>query len=483
MEIDISQELSRFEKHISDSDNSRIFFSGIFGIGKTYFLNDFFKDNESYESIFLRPVNYSIASNEDIIDYIKYDIAFELLGKGLEKGLEFEKSSISNYLASEYYIRENPLEVISILAKMSGKIGKPISNIVNGFKELKENIEKYKAEVEIDQKQELITFLEEHTEKEGSIYHENRFTELIALLIRSLKLEEGESKKETVLIIDDLDRLDPEHIFRILNVFACHFDLGRSDENKFGFDKIIVVGDAENIRNIFHAKYGINTDFNGYIDKFFSTEIYNYDNKSVLKGHLSEYLPKLKVGQALHLGSSRSIYYILLQTILRDLIDYDLLNLRTMKTSFEKHHNLEHFSFIVGSNFKSLSSDEVVMIRLFGLLKSIYGSITALDLALEKLSKRRPFRSIDSDILEPVLCLLDCKKHKGESKKETHTFKNNLLNIKIEYSLDKSNYLLNLRIKKISYLDDPEKEMEIFPFAPFLYLTFQEYLGIEKFEY
>ena len=31
--------------------------------------------------------------------------------------------------------------------------------------------------------------------------------------------------KKTVLIIDDLDRIDPEHIFRLLNVFAAHLDI------------------------------------------------------------------------------------------------------------------------------------------------------------------------------------------------------------------------------------------------------------------
>ena len=48
------------------------------------------------------------------------------------------------------------------------------------------------------------------------------------------------------LIIDDFERIDPEHIFRILNVFSSHME---GDENNIlGFDHVIIVGDIENIK-------------------------------------------------------------------------------------------------------------------------------------------------------------------------------------------------------------------------------------------
>ena len=475
MEISISKEAKRFEEHIDNQNNSRIFFSGIFGIGKTYFLEKFFSDNRNYEPIFLRPVNYSISSNDDIIDYIKYDISFELLSKNLE----FEKSTISKYLSTEYYIKENPLEAISILAKMSGKIGKTISNIVDGFKVLKENVETYQKKVEVDEKQELISFLEEKTEKEGSIYHENRITALISLLIESLKIEEEGTKKRTVLIVDDLDRLDPEHIFRILNVFACHFDLGVSETNKFGFDKVVIVGDSENIRNIFHAKYGVNTDFNGYIDKFFSTEIYEFDNKPILKSFLYDYVPNLKVGQSLYLKDSRSVVVKLIYEILRDLIDARLLNLRTIKNSIDKEHVFTRFNLELGKG-KLLSSYELKMVLIFELLLSVYGSTSALKLALEKLSKRKPSKIMnDLYILEPIICLLDYKVHKAEPA-EVYGLVNKELGVSIKYSLARSGYNINLNIKEFNYIDASLNVKKDFPFAPFLYLAFQEFLSIEK---
>ena len=364
MDISITKEIQRFTNHIEITNNTRIFFSGIFGIGKTYFLKEFFeKNNDTYESIVLRPVNYSIASNEDIINYIKYDIAFELLGKNIE----FEKTDISKHLSAQYYVKDNLAQVVSSIAKMSGQIGKPIANIIDGLQALNKKIENHNKENQVDQRKDVTDFLEQISKKEGSIYEENNITELISALVQSLKENDDEdsAKKETVLVIDDLDRLDPEHIFRILNVFACHFDLDTSDENKFGFDKIIVVGDAENIRNIFQAKYGINTDFNGYLDKFYSFEIYKYDNKSVLKGYLYDYVKNLKIGQSLYLNDTNSVIVRLLLEILRKLVDYNLLNIRTLKSSFERYHEIDTITFKAGTGSKTLSNYNVLIIKIF----------------------------------------------------------------------------------------------------------------------
>jgi len=65
-------------------NNYRILFSGQFGIGKTYFLDKFFKSNinkDKYDVFHLFPVNYQISNNENIIQFLKYDILIELLKK------------------------------------------------------------------------------------------------------------------------------------------------------------------------------------------------------------------------------------------------------------------------------------------------------------------------------------------------------------------------------------------------------------------
>lgn len=87
------------------------------------------------------------------------------------------------------------------------------------------------------------------------------------------------------MIIEDLDRIDPEHIFRILNVISAHYDQRYHDEyyhNKFGFDKIIIVSDYQNIKNIFHHRYGVDVDFDGYINKFYSTSPFHFNNNNAI---------------------------------------------------------------------------------------------------------------------------------------------------------------------------------------------------------
>jgi len=64
LEIPTNKPKKEFKKHLSIDNNHRIIFSGVFGIGKTKFLKTYFEDkNKEYNSIFISPVNYSIAKN------------------------------------------------------------------------------------------------------------------------------------------------------------------------------------------------------------------------------------------------------------------------------------------------------------------------------------------------------------------------------------------------------------------------------------
>src|SRR5690348_15169755 len=82
IQISIDSIKDDFASFLETENNSRLFFSGKFGIGKTYFLNNFFNSREEeYEVFHLYPLNYQINSNEDVIELIKYDILVELLKK------------------------------------------------------------------------------------------------------------------------------------------------------------------------------------------------------------------------------------------------------------------------------------------------------------------------------------------------------------------------------------------------------------------
>jgi hypothetical protein len=143
-----------------------------------------------------------------------------------------------------------------------------------------------------------------------------RENDIISELIKE-KISALKKNKKSVLIVDDLDRIDPEHIFRILNVFSAHFDESNKElDNKFGFDKVIIVADYYNLERIFHHKYGLETDFTGYINKFYSKEIYFFNIYSLLKKYLDSHLNKdnleiTRQGVSLN-AVKETIFYLLL---------------------------------------------------------------------------------------------------------------------------------------------------------------------------
>lgn len=86
MKVPIDKQLTEFRNHILA--NSRTFLASKFGDGKSYFL-DQFKDKNKNDFVFitLYPVNYQVASNEDIFNLIKRDILFQLMVQGLFEAL------------------------------------------------------------------------------------------------------------------------------------------------------------------------------------------------------------------------------------------------------------------------------------------------------------------------------------------------------------------------------------------------------------
>ncbi len=133
----------------------------------------------------------------------------------------------------------------------------------------------FKKDYEKGEKKIVEEFINKIEQKD--ILETDFFSQFLKEKIEVLKVE-----RKSVLILDDIDRIDPEHIFRVLNVLSAYFE--REDRNKFGFDKIIIVADYDNIEKIFYHKYGIGTDSSGYLDKFFSVSPYRFDNKKAVIG-------------------------------------------------------------------------------------------------------------------------------------------------------------------------------------------------------
>jgi hypothetical protein len=274
----------KFDEFLSFDNNHRIIFSGIFGNGKTTFLKTYFRENKDYLAIHLFPTNYTTSKNEDIFELIKFDLLYEILK--LQPDLtEFKFEKVYATYVAIYKSPKILIDPISSLIEAIPKIGKPIATILTLALNLNEAIKNQVVETEESDYKKALEFAERIFDKIGSPYENDLYTELIKKLLEGVRAKN--SNKKTILIIDDLDRIDPDQIFRLLNVFSVHFDVGGS-ENKFGFDKVLFCCDATNIRRIFLNRFGDDVDFNGYFDKFYSREVFYFDNKSEIKnrGHL-----------------------------------------------------------------------------------------------------------------------------------------------------------------------------------------------------
>lgn len=378
MKISIASESERFRQFLLEKNNNNIIFSGVYGIGKSYFINDFFNNQylKDYIPIVLTPVNYSVANNEDIFEYIKADVLLQLLEK---VHCNLNNCQISTSVATYYYIKKNLGSVIGNILSTAEKVCFQ-TDIIDQLLKLRENIKQFQEENSVSEDKEVEKFITELKQKQGSIYESNIITQIIQTLISNAK---EETKKEAVLVIDDLDRIDPEHIFRILNILSVHDDFCHTHEHKFKFDKTILVCDIDNIRKIFHARYGADVDFSGYIDKFYSKEIFHFDNVNEIANCIAKQV--VKIDNDSGLSNEASYAYINLVFILKSLIKYNLINIRTLEKfeyTYNTGHRCVHYN---GQRFAITNSPALII---FEFLKRVLGSSESLKLKLSALLKK-----------------------------------------------------------------------------------------------
>lgn len=268
--IDISNNINDF-KQVFESEN-RIIFSAKFGDGKSYFLKKFMesysKEANDYYFITLHPVNYVVEENRDVIEYIKRDILFQLIKDNriydFKEGYDKIFDAVCN------------VESLFKLADFAASII-PVKGLKEGYKALKglvSTIEEKRKE------QDVLHVVDDYLNgfygKSGSISECDAFT---CLIQKSLERMMAKS----VLIIEDLDRIDPAHLFRIMNVLSSQVDNPYYSEvpngNKFGFDKIILIMDYEIAKHLFHHFYGKEANYEGYMNKFLNTLPYSYSIK------------------------------------------------------------------------------------------------------------------------------------------------------------------------------------------------------------
>jgi hypothetical protein len=308
--------------------------SAPFGQGKSWFINHFFNESgfsQEFNLVHLYPVNYSVASNRDAFELIKYDILFELaIANPQLLSPKFADKVVGKLSNAANFVKNNcekiTRDVLIHALKEFAHIDKVIPETV--LNELLQSFDESNAK-------ELDDFTKRQITQVGSIYEKNIITKLINDELARIKEVENASKRN-VLIIDDLDRIDPEHIFRLLNVFSAHIDQKDSEASfKFNFDHVIFVCDIENVKDLFKQRYGSLNSWQGYINKFYTNGYFVLKNNPLMQYFYRSERNKLldsMMNQVTWLNSAQ-IEYVLsfAHELIEFLMDKEMISFRHLK--------------------------------------------------------------------------------------------------------------------------------------------------------
>tara|TARA_R110001599_G_scaffold184247_4_gene377745 strand:+ start:718 stop:2238 length:1521 start_codon:yes stop_codon:yes gene_type:complete len=495
--IDISKPKKAFADHLNLEGNKRIIFSGPFGIGKTTFIKEFSEINkEKYNVIHLFPVNYSVSSNEDIFELIKYDLFYEIL--------KFEpivdQTSISKLEHLPFFAKQEFNKLIHIFLKAIPKIGKPISEVL---KDLDSLVGKFKEENEDLNKTEfshIASFIEGMSESKGSIYEFDFYSSLIKSLLENIKSpkEEGGPVKENILVIDDLDRVDPDHLFRLLNVFAAHVDFDKEEDNKFGFEKVVFVLDIKNVLNIFQNRYGQNVDFSGYIDKFYSKTVFEFNIQEEIIDSLNVLFKSIttEANSIANFTYHNNAVSGGIDFIIRALVASQYLNLRSLL----KLNGLTYFEIgrkiilSISSKNDVANSTQLNFPLIIEFLRFLFGSTQGLEIGLVRLKNVGVSGMASEDVrnkktvhkiadLLPVLDKENFPYNSFTSLDERYRYDDTANGFSYDYSVISDGYRYSSRvIKSYKMGDNLERGDEVTDVLPSVYfkMLWEAYLLYEK---
>lgn len=313
----------------------------------------------------------------------------------LELGVEFEKTDISSFSAANYYLINHPIEVLKNVLTTAEQLRIGTGNL-SGLLKLFDKFIKYKNNLSEDGQDESKKYISEQLSAVGSVFEFDGISTIINTCIDKLKNQE----RIPVLVIDDLDRIDPEHIFRILNVLSVHEDYLKENENKFGFSKTILVCDIVNIRKIFSSKYGVDVDFNGYIDKFYSREVFRFDNtKAIIAQAVNTILSIKSDDKSWYIMRPHTYPTRLCTAILEALLKNRSINIRTLIKLTGKSFNYRYYYVLNGKEKPTYSVPGLMFMELF---RSLFSSDEDMTKAFESLE----IDDTDNEITSYVLLYL-----------------------------------------------------------------------------
>lgn len=365
--IPIDSEITTFTGYLDH--NCRCILSARFGDGKSFFLNEVKKTlSDKYIFLTIYPVNYQVAENKDIFEYIKRDILLQIL---MTSKIELSDEKYNFPLRLWGFLSQKGKDLLSDIIAL---VTSSLANIPQtGMTILRDNIAKFKnfsKNINKSESDSIESYLDEFTKQKGSIYEFDPISQIIHQLITDIKQKEH---KQIVLVIEDMDRIDPAHIFRILNVFSAYWDIQDYSEqkltygnpqNKYNFDKILLVCHFQNVRNIFHHFYGEKTDFTGYIHKFSSSTPYEYSLREVVEEWLLNKMPFNK-------DIFSEICRVLVTLIMRKYENSEMIitNLRHMTSFFaQSDYNIKNeiipsaISWLVNVNYCISTSNQVTQL-------------------------------------------------------------------------------------------------------------------------
>jgi hypothetical protein len=413
--IPIEDCINDFAVHLES--HPRTILSAFYGDGKSYFLDCLKKNQEiasKYTFLTIYPVNYQVEENKDIFELVKRDLLLQMILNGMIA----EDYQISDSVAWYFYLQNHLGKVVESFLPFVGEFFKGLdtNSIIalykcySFFQNLYDKVAEFAKEAQDSSK--IEKFMKE-LERQPSLECDP-LTQIIRDNIKSWQQREG---KKVVLIVEDMDRIDPAHLFRILNVLSAHMDYGYKhglhvDEslvgNKFGVDNVVLVLDFVNLKKIFAHFYGADTNFAGYINKFATSGPYSYSFKEKRNKYIYEEIARVT-------GLPRKVVeQILVDSIL------DNMDLRRIVNAWEKvdsqilqgcRHSDEHGKEVIYSH-KMLKM--YVILRRLGLNDNeIIHNVTDTLSASPQLLQYFVAYALTVDSSHPFPCYINTKYNKN----------------------------------------------------------------------
>src|SRR5690606_34215642 len=129
-------------------------------------------------------------------------------------------------------------------------------------------------------------------------------------------------------------------------------------------------------REIFRSRYGSNIDFSGYIDKFYSTEIFHYSFSSIIVENLNKFFKSIKTNHSIvqdyFQSGHENIYTNELEFILNHFVNANCLSTRALVNFLNKEYKFPNYTLDTDDTAK-IYSTETPILGVLDLLENLMG--------------------------------------------------------------------------------------------------------------